>query len=82
MVQKLVGERAAALLAKLSGRQKEAKKFLPLRTGKRRAKIARYYDIIRPKRKLRHLLNRNGVDAARAWAEKNDAVSVFKKLLG
>ncbi len=73
---------ADALLAKLSGRQKDAKKHLPLRTGKRKSKIARYFDRVRPERKLRHLLRHNGAAAARAWAEAFGGTDVLRRLKG
>lgn len=38
--------------------------------GRRKAQIARYYERVYAKRKLRHLLLNNGVAAAQSWADK------------
>lgn len=47
---------------------KQAAKGLPLRTGKRKAKFPRYFANTAA-RKLRHILKRNGAEAARAWKD-------------
>lgn len=73
---------ADALLAQLGkGKRRQKPKGLPKRTGRRAAKYARYYASTMPGRKLRHLLRRNGGDAARAWAQAHAADGVLNAML-
>jgi hypothetical protein len=83
MAKKNAGGSADALLAALSGKRKGRKakaKGLPSRTGRRAAKYTAYYATTNKARKLRHLLKRNGLRAAQAWAESHDAEGVLKRL--
>lgn len=83
MAKKTGGTGAEALLAKLSGKGgKKKAKGLPSRTGKRKAFFVRYYTVVNPERKLRHLLRRNGHAAARAWAEQFGGTDVLRRLRG
>lgn len=75
------GGSAQELLAKLSGKGgKKKAKGLPSRTGKRKSLFVRYYSVVNPERKLRHMLRRNGYAAARVWAEAHDAEGVLNRL--
>jgi hypothetical protein len=70
---------AKNLLAKVSGGNKK-QKGLPKRTGKRKSKYAFYYQFRYPAHKLRKIFRRNGVKAARAWAEAHVALMLFEKM--
>ena len=60
--------------------QKKKPKGLPKRTGKRKSKIAQYYGDAFIENKLRHILARNGVVAAQAWAADHLADAVLRRL--
>lgn len=51
-------------------KDQQSKKGLPLRTGKRKSKIAGYYEVRYPARKLRRMVH-NGASVAmlRKWAD-------------
>ncbi len=62
--------------------QDKKSKTAPSKTGKRKSKIARYYDVVYPTRKLQHLLHSNGKAAAKQWAETHDRLAVYRRLTG
>jgi len=47
--------------------------------GRRKAQIRAYYDKVYAKRKLRHLLQNNGIPAARSWADKHNELVAFHR---
>lgn len=72
---------AKALLAKI-GAGKKKQKGLPSRTGKRKGKCIHYFGAIASKRKLRHMLRRNGEAFAREWAKIHGRLPEFMQLTG
>lgn len=71
---------AKSLLAKTGAGQKKKAKGAPTSAGRRPGKYKGYYLLVWPGRKLRRILRRNGVAAARAWAEVHGALMLFEKL--
>lgn len=61
--------------------QKRKPKGLPKRTGNHKVQHQRYYDNVRPERKLRRILAQNGEAAAREWATTHHAIDVLQKLI-
>lgn len=72
---------AKALLAKIGG-GKNKQKGLPSRTGKRKGKFIFYFGSVAPRRKLRHMLRRNGKAFAQAWAQAHGRLPEFMQMTG
>ena len=51
-------------------------------TGRKKGKIAAYYQLRWAPRKLRHMLKRNGEAFAREWAKQNGHLMTLLKMLG
>jgi hypothetical protein len=49
-------------------------------TGKHKGKILAYYQFKEPAKKIRRILKRNGLAAAKAWAGMKGAISLFEKI--
>lgn len=62
--------------------EQKKKKNAPGSCGKRKQFFAHYFGSVRPERKLRHLLKRNGVHAAKAWAEAHDKLALLRQIRG
>lgn len=51
-------------------------------TGRKKGKIAAYYQLRWAPRKIRHMLRRNGEAFARAWAKEHNETMLLLKMLG
>jgi hypothetical protein len=67
-------------LRKISKGKKKTRKGLPKRVGRRAAKYTRYYAVTYNRRKLTHILKRNGLAAARAWADARSILSLLTSI--
>jgi hypothetical protein len=51
-------------------------------TGRKKGKIAAYYQFRWAPRKIRHMLRRNGRAFAKEWASKRGFISLFEQIAG
>lgn len=50
-------------------------------TGRKKGKILAYYQLRWAPRKIRHMLKRNGVEFATAWARARGQMDILQKML-
>lgn len=65
----------------MATQRKQKAKGLPKRTGKRKDRRARYYATRFLSNKLHRILARNGLVAARTWAEAHLADGILNQML-